>query len=503
MIKKTKNKIQEPEPQIIGPTEGRDELNLIELPFSLVSNDNKQKLDTIERKWTEQGREFYLTISPNVKFGLPTFQTEEITIAALELTYRNGFKNREVHTTKQEMLELLRWHDNGHYRKLLITAFSQLKGISIFTNRFWDHREKKYADAQGGFGIIDDFVFYEDEPRSRGQLALPLSFFRWNQTLWENFQAGYIKRLDTSVYFSLGSNLSRRLYRYVDKWLYQGGQEIDLYKLAFIKLGMSDRYRYPSDVATKLKPAIDELNSRQLAEIRITKSKSTESGYKVVFQPKKSHQSIEKPQNGITEQESEKNAPEAQISSSGGSSDANQTLVNRLIAYKLPEELSQKFIQEKPEIVEHQLEVMDFLLAKPGHGIKNPAGRLRKAIQEEWFEEPEGFIGKDERRRRQQVKQDLLGEYRQAGEKVKAEVGEWAELPPEQRIAAKLDFWETEYRCRHRANPADEERQKRKERYLQDLPTVEQVLASRLQELRQQFEQKAKEQGIESIEFQS
>lgn len=487
-----------------GPEEGRDELNLIELPFALITHENKQRLTSINRRWVEQGREFYLRVSPNPDFGLPTFRTEEVMIAALELSHRQGFKSREVHTTKQEMLELMRWHDNGHYRQSLVQAFSQLAGIVIRTNRFWNRTANRYEEAQAGFGVIDDFAFYEDESRrSRGQLALPLSYFRWNQVLWDSYTAGYIKRLNTALYFSLRTNLARRLYRYVDKWVYRGGQEIDLEKLATIKLGMSDQYRYPSLIVQKLKPAIEELNSRGVARIAIVRSKTTESGYKAVIQP------VHAPQRAFKakdegEKPSEVQTPRKTLNlPPQRASEPENPLVKELVQRGISERPAKQLVRDYGEDqVRLQIEVFDFLTGKEDNRIKNPPAYLRGMIKEGWFTKtpPEGFESKAQRaereQRRRQTIDRLLGEYHTAVAQLREEVADWANLAPEQRINPFfVDEWESSVRRRHHRNPSDEERQARIQKLIADLRTPEAEFKHRLAILRSQFIQKGHEHG--------
>jgi len=182
-----------------------------------------------------------------------------------------------------------------------------------------------------------------------------------------------------------------------------------------------------------------------------------------------------------------------------------QMLIERGIRPRPAGELAKKF----PDRIPHAVEVFDFLCSQPDNQIKSKPAFLRKAVEEHWFRDasslPEGFVSKeeqeDERRSREQARQDLRVEYRQAQAKVKAEVGDWADLSPEQRISGRLDLWIMEFRRRHGKNPSEDEERRRSEKYIQELPTQEQMLTNQLNDLRRQFEQKAKEQGIEDIHF--
>jgi len=288
MIEENKIKIDEGERRI-----GKDEMNLIELPFTLLTKRNPKGLKTIERNWSGKGedgkeRKFYKIITGSDKWGLPTFIGEEVYLACMELSYRQGFEDRKICTTQYDLVKLMGWPIGGSGYKRLIKAFNQLVGISIFTNAFWDNQNKKYQKL--GFGLIDDYVFFEDEKKGQKsnyrQLPIPLGYFHWNETFFnQSIKKNNIKTIDTSLYFSLNGYTAKRLYRFVDKKLYKHQSfEIDLFRLAFEKLEMTGNYQYPSKVIEKLQPAIKELETRGIAKINIEKSK-TESGYKVCFIP--------------------------------------------------------------------------------------------------------------------------------------------------------------------------------------------------------------------------
>jgi len=187
------------------------------------------------------------------------------------------------------ILKLLGWNFGGSSYERLIKAFNQLLGISITTNAFWDNENKTYKKI--GFGVLSNYEFFEKEKAGRkskfnNQPTLPLGYFRWDDELFKSFQKGNIKTLNTSLYFSLKSYTAKRLYRFVDKKLYkQQSFEIDLFKLAFEKLEMiGESYKHPSKIIQNLKPAMEELKERGIAQSQIKKSK-TESGYKVRFTP--------------------------------------------------------------------------------------------------------------------------------------------------------------------------------------------------------------------------
>ena len=477
--------------------QGKDELNIVELPFALISNRNAKQIKTLKKQWTGQDRvgkskQCYQTITGSDNRGLPTFQAEMVAIAAMELTFKKPLDASVVNTTQYEMCQLLGWPYTNRYRKLLRSMFALLTGLTVETNHFYNSETGEHEWAV--FGVIDNAQFGSGK-----------GFFKWNDVLFKSFKRGNIKSLDTQAYFSLKRNLAKRLFRYADRHVYNGQKhEIDLKRLCYDKLLMLGEYQGVRHLVREIEPAIDEVNKLQKDGVRLfgitmTRSKTTASGFKVVFRrPRKRAQRAQEDEKGDETQEKAEKAPETENMPSEGTSEANQELVDRLVAYKLSENVAKRFVQDKPEIVEHQLAVMDFMLSNPDHRIKNPAGRLRKAIQEEWFEEPKGFLSKEQREHQERDKQDLLTEFREAAAKVKTEVGEWAELPPEKRINFFfLDEWIKTFRNQHKRTPTDEEQDQRVSRMVEDLRTPDQELKHRLSILQADIEAKAREQGID------
>ena len=300
---------------------GRDELNLIEVPFALPNKKNKkpgtqERITTVKREWVENNKRKYYTVTGSSEHGLPTTYAAEVYIAALELTYRQKFKSREVHATKQDFLELMGWHDNGQYRARLIRAFQELSGTKIYTNTFWDHSKgERLKSAEVGFGLIDDFRFFDTAEHKRkvhdGEKAPAESYFRWNEVLFQSFTAGFIRRLDTRTYFSISLPIAKTLYRIAGKVTHKNRSfEADLKHFAFDRLLMSDNYKQPSKIIQKIKPSLEELREKAPEfEIKIVKSKTTKSKHKITIRIKKETNPSPTPSNGTKPQPSATNNP--------------------------------------------------------------------------------------------------------------------------------------------------------------------------------------------------
>jgi len=244
---------------------GRDEMNLAEFPFTVLSHRVPGGVNTIKftdlitgkdgktvaREWTITGSEAY---------GLPVAGDEEVYVALMEVTDEYGFKSAKIPITRYDLLQRMGWPRDGHSYRRIQEALNRLMGVSIVASKaFWDNEAKRYVDE--GFHILEGYRLYDEKPGR--DTNPPQSYIVWNPVLFHSFRAGNLKQLDTNLYFSLSTPLARRLFRYLDKKRYDGKAtyRMRLTRLAFEKLGMSRNY-YPSQIKRELKRAHDELIAR-------------------------------------------------------------------------------------------------------------------------------------------------------------------------------------------------------------------------------------------------
>ena len=230
-----------------GAHEGRDEMNLIELPLSSIADrylDGRKTVvftDEIFDRDLGQRVKRELAISGSDRYGLPTARDEDVLLACVQLASRQDFRSREVRFTRYELLKVLRWPDEGKSYQRLATALRRWKGVTIYSNRaFYDHAHKSWVNRD--FGVLDNLYIYEREAAigSTGQAS---SWLLWNEVLFASFQAGYLKRLDWDLYCRLTSPVAKRLYRLLDKRFFYGDEVVfDLHQLAHRKIRLSDRY---------------------------------------------------------------------------------------------------------------------------------------------------------------------------------------------------------------------------------------------------------------------
>jgi hypothetical protein len=271
--------------------DGRDEMNLVELPLSSVSDrflDGRKTVVFHDEIWDRQLKQRVprkLAISGSDRYGLPTARDEDVLLACIQLSSAEDFRSREVTFSRYELLKLLRWPDESKYYRRLAISLRRWKGVTIYSDRaFYDHRRKSWVNRD--FGIIDNLFLYERESAS-GLTSNARSWLVWNEVLFESFQAGYLKKLDWGLYCRLKSPIARRLYRWLDKRFYHANEvTVELKQLAFHKIRVSERYN-TAQIKRALMQGIRELETLWDLQPAAPQSRFVKRGrgaWEVVFQ---------------------------------------------------------------------------------------------------------------------------------------------------------------------------------------------------------------------------
>jgi len=385
--------VEEPEVEEtdkLAPRIGRDEMNLAEFPFALLSDRAPEGLNTITFEDTVEGKDGKLvrrtwTVTGGDKFGLPVAGDEQVYVVLMEVAKEQGFDQRTIPITRYDLIKRLGWANKGDSYRRLREALDRLLGVTITAKKaFWDKAKQRYVDV--GFHIIDDYALYDETPgrkRHDEQEELPLSFISWSQVIFRSFQAGNIKQLDTAFYFGLRSSLSRRLYRYLDKKRFDGKPtfRIGLKKLAFEKLGMSRNY-YPSHIKQELQRAHFELITQGfMRDFEYVVSAVGEEQVIYYFHPRKFL-------SGKTEAE-------------GG--ETQEAIVEELVQQGITPGVARALVRDHEEEVRLQLQYL------PYRAAQDAAAVLVEAIRGQW-EPPASFLKAridEERRQREEHRRDL------------------------------------------------------------------------------------------------
>jgi hypothetical protein len=244
--------------------QGKDEMNLATFPMAALYTHVPAGARSLKFEDTIIGKNGKLvkrtwTIQGGSEAGLPTATDEDVYVALMELTQRQGFDRQQVSFSRYDLLKRLGWCICGKCYGRLDESLVRLSNVTFHArNAFWDNEAKSYVTA--AFTLIQGYHIYEEVTGRKTDRDQPHSWIMWSDQLYKSFKSGYLKFLDTNLYFLLKTSTSRRLYRYLDRQFGENDRFlIDLFQLAHEHLGISRNFQFVSEIARKLEPALDEL----------------------------------------------------------------------------------------------------------------------------------------------------------------------------------------------------------------------------------------------------
>jgi hypothetical protein len=371
--------------------DGRDELNLAEFPLSLISkrSDQDAKVLVFEDKiWDSESRTMVtrkVTISGSADCGLPNAADEEVLLALIQITKLQGFRNKKVHFSRYNLLQILGWEDNGYYYNRIVSALNTWLGVNVKWHNAWRDYTKKSSWGDKGIVLIQAF---ELKKRENADSA---SYITWADHLFESFQAGNLKGLDFGLYRALRDSIAKRMFRFLDKRFYNREMlTFDLATFAYEKIGMKRTYAL-NNVKQKFKPAIEELVAvgflKPLPDKqRYRKRKAGE--WDVVFIK-------------ATEENGQRPLP-MEI-------DTLPSIENDLLKRGVSRQRAKSLAARFPEAhIRAKLEEFDYRMTREeGDPLRpqNPGGYLSQAIEED-YASPKGFKSQADLERERQEKED-------------------------------------------------------------------------------------------------
>lgn len=357
------------------PAIGKDEMNLVEFPITLLAKRHESECKTMKFSDTIMGednkpikREWVVTGSD--EFGLPLAQDNDLLVALLLLGKEKNFASPAIYFSRYKLLEIMGMDTrSGSNYDRCEDMFNRMCGVRIYAkNAFWDNVYKQYVTVN--IGIFDEYHLFEGNPKKNKltQEPLPLSHVRLNHTLYESIKAGYIKSLNADIYFKLSSVITKRLYRYLDKKSFGGKKkfEINLYTLAYVHMGFSDEsYKYSSEIKRKLSQAHEELIEAGFLKSAEYKKTSDGSSEKVVY---------------CFVHQQEQNAKDDAIETNASESlPPDPVLLEKLIHIGVTRKVAEQILREYPlEAVKTQVEAL------PHRKAEDAPAALVSSIMNDW-----------------------------------------------------------------------------------------------------------------------
>lgn len=380
----------------VSPPSGKDEMNFAEFPIALLTDraPKGQKSIKFEDRFYDEKRGRLLTrkriIEGSEEYGLPTATDDTVVLALIQLSkLKNDFTHREVEFTRLELLRLLGWPNEGKSYDRIKLSLLRIKAVNyVYDNAWWDARQKKWTTR--AFNIIDN-VEINDSRATNGQSGLFPSRVVWNEVVFDSFQTGFLRNIDFQLCMRLEHPIALRMYRFLGKRFYvKPDWTFDLKELAYEHIGLGRNYEGGTQIARKLQPALDELESvgflHPLPEDERFLKKGRE--WSIRFIQKAAARPTSLPVNPPPAD----NVPPA--------------LVTELIDRGVTKATAAELVQQYPaEAIAGKLEVFDWLVGEKDKRVaKNPAGYLVDSIRKA-YATPTGFTPATERQQREEARQ--------------------------------------------------------------------------------------------------
>lgn len=414
------------------PNTSQESLNLADLPLFLQSK-RKPRANTIKLTRDLRDREGnYICDENNARmtqrwivtgseeYGIPLACDQRTYIMCIYLLLKRGDINTgKFHFSFYELLKLIGRTDSGQDYLWLNRSLSRLYTVSIFTeNIIYDKGQEEYLRVKR-FRIFDDMETIT--ARSGQSTNIPLSYGKFNEVILHDIESNYLLTVDIHLFRSLQHHISESLYRILNKRKYKRNSfSIGLHNLANL-LTLNVNYA-PSQLKRILDKAHQELIEKAfLADVSYSKIRSRRWAVTYTF-----------PTRQVRDQMAQLPRCES------GDSSLVQELIKRGVTSASAREITDKY----PERVTEKMEAFDWLMRTNSSLIEtNPAGYLRKSIEEDW-QLPPGFTPKAEQQKKaeKQRKAKLLKELKEVSTDDQTQLLPVLETPKEEISNEELEL---------------------------------------------------------------
>ena len=287
-----KRKPDQAEFELIQNVEGVafDEMNLVELPFALLTDAKEARSKpVIEVPLAPDGSEALVS---NARSSLPTALAERVVLGLLWLTQQqNGFKTHVVRFPLRILVEQYMYpgrfsknRASGAFMKRVEEEINRVADTRIHSNRWYD--KKLQRTTQMNAAIIDYIQVIHEGGRNSARVVE----LRWGDQLFNSVKAKYTKALDVRTLLKIQRPLDLRFYRWLDRQLatkrvqnVESCQNFAKYKLLMRGQKIDRGGRTASSyIVGKLRESLEKLNDIGFG-VRMT-VKQDQADFRLVFE---------------------------------------------------------------------------------------------------------------------------------------------------------------------------------------------------------------------------
>ena len=475
------------EQQVAIPEVIKSEVNFLVLPFfALWDKDVRRKTKT-EYKTTIRKGEQRLNLSwvvvSNPEFGYPgpfdrtVYKAIEQIINGLPTPIQNPIPLGSLYNLCKRMG--ISKFGGSQYRKIK-EALRRIMATSIISEGTFYHKEEEEW-IEDDFHLINRIIF-KGRRLPDGKTA-DTNYIFLNSWYIDNINAHYVKPVDWKYYISLETPVAQRLYELLSVKFYgllsKKGRFISYRYSTLCSLLPIARQKYLSKAEETLGPAHKKLEETSFLE-HCTWAKLPQKGrekdWLIKYYPgKRAREEIERFKLG--EQLEFKLLPPEEkktVEDSNELSVEESSIAEQLMQRGIAKGSARRLVKAYPvEQTQKQIEVFDWLRKGKNSLIgKNPAGFLRKSIEED-YQPPEEYLSHRDREAREQKEEDRSERWlNHREERIEQDIADWDKTPREVRVKGRLDFWTAGEKLSRRL-PKPEQVEAKKQELIDSLPKTD------------------------------
>lgn len=471
------------------------EQNMALYPFFAVYRQdvrNRHKTEYLTQvKQGDQSLAACWRVTANAEYGHPgPFDRKVFRAIEVLLTRMGRPVGNPIPFSVSELCRLLALPDGGRQKEMVVTSLRRIAGALIESvGAVYDKQSGSYVSDTRH--LIERVVF-RGRVLADGTVA-EANYLWLGQWYLDNVNEGYTRPLDFSYLLSLHSDLAGRLYELLSARFYgafrhdRPNVRMDYETLCALlpmapqaylsRAQQSFEAAHEELIRTGYLRSVDFQVTAQGWQIRYTPGPRALADYRVGLrggEPESHRVSVGgigprliQEQSGQNSAIEAKSLPERVSEATAAPFLALRAL---LVARGLQTDIAERLSLAFPDSIAEKARQFDWIVAQQTRRISNPAGYLRKMIEENWAA-PEGYRALEE----------VVVEHQKANatelaleKRTRLQRWEmWQAGTPEEKVRGELILWARAFHEKHGRTATDAEKTVQKHRLLEQLPAIE------------------------------
>ena len=243
------------------------EINLEGFPlFSREKTPSGRAIEVRQNISTEDGRTLkqLWRVTANEDFSLPGAYDEDVFVGVMALVKRRGGmpKDGSIRFSVYELIKVLHKSKNGETIRKVKKSLDRIAATNYYSeNAFYVVEDESFESYRFGLWSV-----HFSRARGRDGRSAEAHTLTFDKVIIRSYNSGYLKLLDTDLYFALKMPLAKALYRLIDQRRREAmSWSVDAVELRDL-LAMSKRYGASSRIFEVLNKAHRALKREKFLE---------------------------------------------------------------------------------------------------------------------------------------------------------------------------------------------------------------------------------------------